>query len=273
VVLHPSGQRSRSSIDALPFLIGRQPDNHLVLRDNRASRMQARIVAGNGSYVLEDLDSRHGTWVNGNRIARHVLRNSDRIDLGVPESYQLTFALESGGIHRILGQLSATPKSGGMGDNNLAKLRSLMEVARALQNSLSTQEVLTAVVDAALAVTGCERGFLLLRKGDALEVSVSRDLEGKTLEADDLRVPTAVIRARRNRRKDWIAAWPRWSCGEWCACRWCWCRADPWKRLAWRRTRSRPWGCCISILAYRRRTCRPGIARSCRRWPSRLPRF
>ncbi|HSP66367.1 MAG TPA: SpoIIE family protein phosphatase [Bryobacteraceae bacterium] len=205
VVLHPSGQRSRTSIDSLPFLIGRQPDNHLVLRDNRASRTQARIVADNGSYVLEDLNSRHGTWVNGGRIARHVLRNSDRIDLGVPESYQLTFALEAGGINRILGQLSAPPRSGGMGDNNLAKLRSLMEVARALQNSLSTQEVLTAVVDAALAVTGCERGFLLLRKGDTLEVAVARDLEGKALEADDLRVPTAVIQRALNSRRELLS--------------------------------------------------------------------
>ena len=205
VVLHPSGQRSRTAIDALPFLIGRQPDNHLVLRDNRASRTQARIVAENGSYVLEDLNSRHGTWVNGGRIARHILRNSDRIDLGIPESYQLTFALETGGINRILGQLSATPKSGGMGDNNLAKLRSLMEVARALQNSLSTQEVLTAVVDAALAVTGCERGFLLLRKGDSLEVSVARDLEGQSLDADDLRVPTSVIQRALNSRRELLS--------------------------------------------------------------------
>jgi len=205
VVLHPSGQRSRTAIEALPFLIGRQPDNHLVLRDNRASRTQARIVSENGSYVLEDLNSRHGTWVNGVRIARHSLRNSDRIDLGIPESYQLTFALEAGGINRILGQLSATPKSGGMGDNNLAKLRSLMEVARALQNSLSTQEVLTAVVDAALAVTGCERGFLLLRKGDTLDVAVSRDLEGQSLDADDLRVPTAVIQRALNSRRELLS--------------------------------------------------------------------
>jgi len=205
VVLHPSGQRSRTSIEALPFLIGRQPDNHLVLRDNRASRTHARIVSENGNYVLEDLNSRHGTWVNGGRIARHVLRNSDRIDLGIPESYQLTFALETGGINRILGQLSATPKSGGMGDNNLAKLRSLMEVARALQNSLSTQEVLTAVVDAALAVTGCERGFLLLRKGDSLDVAVSRDLEGQSLDADDLRVPTAVIQRALNSRRELLS--------------------------------------------------------------------
>lgn len=205
VVLHPSGQRTRSAIETLPFTIGRQADNHLVLRDNRASRTQARIVADRGDYVLEDLNSRHGTWVNGERIARHVLRNSDRIDLGIPESYQLTFTLEGGEINRIMGQISASTRAGGMGDNNLAKLRSLMEVARALQNSLSTQEVLTAVVDAALAVTGCERGFLLLRKGDGLEVSVTRDLEGKTLDANDLHVPTAVIQKALNSRRELLS--------------------------------------------------------------------
>src|SRR4029077_19193201 len=145
-----------------------------------------------------------GTWVNGERIARHILRNSDRIDLGVPESYQLTFTLEAGEINRIMDQLS-TSRSGGMGDNNLAKLRSLVEVARALQNSLSTAEVVTAVVDAALAVTGCERGFLLLRKGDGLEVSVSRDLEGRALDAGDLRVPTAVIQRALNTRRELLS--------------------------------------------------------------------
>ena len=205
VVLHPSGQRTRTAIETLPFLIGRQPDNHLVLRDNRASRTHARILSENGNYVLEDLDSRHGTFVNGERIKRHLLRNSDRIDLGVPESYQLTFTLEAGEIHRILDQMSSTSRVGGMGDNNLAKLRSLVEVARALQNSLSTQEVLTAVVDAALAVTGCERGFLLLRKGDSLEVSVSRDLEGQALDAGDLRVPTAVIQRALNSRRELLS--------------------------------------------------------------------
>ena len=205
VVLNPSGQRTRTAIEAVPFMIGRQPDNNLVLRDNRASRTHARIIAENGQYVLEDLDSRHGTWVNGERVARHVLRNSDRIDLGVPESYQLTFTLEAGEINRILDQITSTSHSAGMGDNNLAKLRSLVEVARALQNSLSTQEVLTAVVDAALAVTGCERGFLLLRKGDSLEVSVARDLEGQPLDAGDLRVPTNVIQRALNSRRELLS--------------------------------------------------------------------
>ena len=61
----------------------------------------------------------------------------------------------------MLDQFSA-PKSASAGAGNLAKLRALVEVARALQNSLSTDDVLAAVVDAALAITGFERGFLLL---------------------------------------------------------------------------------------------------------------
>jgi serine phosphatase RsbU (regulator of sigma subunit)/pSer/pThr/pTyr-binding forkhead associated (FHA) protein len=205
LILHPGGQRSRVPVRPLPFTLGRQADNHLVLRDNRASRAHARIVEEHGSYVLEDLNSRHGTWVNGERVGRHRLRNSDRIELGVRDSYQLTFSVEHGEINRIMDQFSSTSRSGGLGANNLAKLRSLVEVARALQNSLSTQEVLTAVVDAALAVTGCERGFMLLGQQDDLNVSVARDRTGRDLEAAELRVPTSVIRKALNSRRELLS--------------------------------------------------------------------
>src|SRR5271168_934677 len=89
LVLNPSGQRTRVPLEPLPFTFGRHADNNLVLRDNRVSRNHARISFENGHYVVEDLSSRHGTWVNGERIARHALHNSDRIDFGVRESYQL----------------------------------------------------------------------------------------------------------------------------------------------------------------------------------------
>ena len=204
-VLNPSGQRQRVDLDPLPFLIGRNTSNNLVLRDNRVSREQARIFAENGHYMIEDLDSRHGTWVNGQQIARHVLRNSDRIDFGVRDSYQITFALDPGEIHRIMDQFGTTSRPGGEAANHLGKLRSLMEVARALQNSLSTNEVLTAVVDAALSVTGCERGFMLLRKEGDLEVAVARDKEGKQLPREELRVPTSVIQRALHSRRDLLS--------------------------------------------------------------------
>ena len=211
LVLAPSGQRSRVALDTMPFGIGRQSGNNLVLRDNRTSRNHCHIVFENGSYAIEDLNSRHGTFVNGKQISRHVLHNSDRIEFGVRDSYQLTFSAEQQDIQRLLGQIGsvATPAGEASGAGNLIKLRSLVEVARALQNSLSTAEVLTAVVDAALAVTGCERGFLLLRpQGDKdadLDVSVARDRSGSELQPEDLRVPRHLIRQALTSRRELLS--------------------------------------------------------------------
>ena len=201
MVIQPSGNRSRLPLTPLPFQIGRQADNHLVLRDNRASRSHARIFVENGEYFVEDLGSRHGVYVNGERVSRQKLVNSDRIDFGFQDSYKLIFTLEEDEIHKILEQISV-PAAAGAG--NLAKLRALVEVARALQSSLSTHDVLTAVVDAALAVTGAERGFLLLRKNadSELDVSVARDKNGAPLASSELKVPMSVInRALRTRRE------------------------------------------------------------------------
>jgi phosphoserine phosphatase RsbU/P len=198
-VTNPSGNRTRVMVDPIPFLIGRQGENNLVLRDNRVSRSHARISAENGEYFIEDLDSRHGVFVNGERIQRHRLSDGDRIDFGFQDSYRLAFTFEEDELNRVLGQMSV---AAGSGANNLSKLRSLVEVARALQSSLSTSDVLAAVVDAALSVTGAERGFLLLAKDDQLEVHVARDRRGAPLGTADLGVPRSLInRALRTRRE------------------------------------------------------------------------
>ncbi|MGI8741584.1 MAG: SpoIIE family protein phosphatase [Bryobacteraceae bacterium] len=202
VVTNPSGNRSRVGITPIPYLIGRHAGNHLVLRDNRASRNHARIVQENDSYFVEDLNSRHGVYVNGEKVTRRQLANSDRIDFGYQDSYKLVFTLEEGQIHRMLEQISTSSGPSVTGGGGLAKLRALVEVARALQSSLTTEEVLASVVDAALAVTATERGFLLLRKENDLEVTVARDRHGKPLPSTDLQVPTSLIsRALRSRRE------------------------------------------------------------------------
>ena len=64
-----------------------------------------------------------------------------------------------------------------------------MEVARALQNSLSTNEVLITVVDAALSVTGCDRGFLMLRRGDGAGRRGGPRPRRQASPQDELRVP------------------------------------------------------------------------------------
>ena len=204
VVIDPSGHRNRVPLSPLPFLIGRQSDNHLVLRDSRASRSHCRILAEGGGYVIEDAGSRHGTFVNGERISRHELCSSDRIEFGVADSYQLVFALDGAELKRLMEQVTAAERSAtaaGVGAN-LGKLRAILDLARTLQSSFSIDDVLTSVVDTALAITGAERGFLLLRAGDSLETRVARHARGDRLLANELRVPRDVIRRALEQRRD-----------------------------------------------------------------------
>lgn len=202
-VVNPSGQRSRVLLNQSPFLIGRQSGNQLVLRDNRVSRVHAQITAESGSYTIEDLNSRHGLYVNGDRIqGKHTLFHSDSISFGFPDGYQLIFLQEEREIGRLVDHVASTSKSVGAAGSNLAKLRALVEVARALQSSLSIQEVLESVVEAALVVTGCERGFLLLRGDAGLTVEVARDKDGAAIPPERLGVPTQLIaRALDSRRE------------------------------------------------------------------------
>ncbi len=168
IVVDPSGHRTRVDLAPLPFKIGRQADNDLILRDSRASRLHARILREGAEYKIEDAGSRHGVYVNGKRVESHALRNSDRIEFGFPDSYQLVFATKGAELNRLIDQFGAHEKSGAASSSpgvgaNLAKLRAILDVARTLQTGLSLQDVLNSVVDAALAITGAERGFLLLR--------------------------------------------------------------------------------------------------------------
>ncbi len=85
---------------------------------------------------------------------------------------------------------------------NLGKLRAILELARTLQSSFSVDDVLASVVDTALAITGAERGFLMLRAGDGLETRVARHRSGHNLRETDLRVPREVMhRALQHRRE------------------------------------------------------------------------
>jgi sigma-B regulation protein RsbU (phosphoserine phosphatase) len=202
VVIDPNGHRMRVPIDPLPFEIGRQPGSNLILRDSRVSRAHARILVENGGYVLEDRGSRHGTFVNGQRVARQALHNSDKVEFGAQDSYQLVFALDGADLKRLMDQLPAADKPVSGVGANLGKLRAILDLARTLQSSFSIDDVLASVVDTALTITGAERGFLMLREGQGLETRVARHRGGQNLKESDLQVPREVLhRALQHRRE------------------------------------------------------------------------
>lgn len=62
--------------------LGRSQDNDVHVPDQRASRHHARIDSQQGVYVISDLGSANGTFVNGQRIQRQALRDGDEIRIG-----------------------------------------------------------------------------------------------------------------------------------------------------------------------------------------------
>jgi hypothetical protein len=61
--------------------LGRRSDNHVVVDDMRVSRVHAQIRAIRGHYVIFDLDSSGGTYVNGVLTSRVTLYPGDVISL------------------------------------------------------------------------------------------------------------------------------------------------------------------------------------------------
>jgi pSer/pThr/pTyr-binding forkhead associated (FHA) protein len=67
------------------FLIGRLPDCDLPLNENTLSAKHAKISRAGDRFEIIDLNSTNGTFVNGERITRKVLRSDDRIRVDVFE--------------------------------------------------------------------------------------------------------------------------------------------------------------------------------------------
>lgn len=65
-----------------PFTLGRDPGNDIILRDPKVSRHHAEIVFERGFFVLHDLSSANGTFVNGKRIRIAPLTHGSRLKLG-----------------------------------------------------------------------------------------------------------------------------------------------------------------------------------------------
>src|SRR4051812_34356889 len=64
-------------------IIGRQPDAAIYLESLAVSRQHARIVCDKGTYLVEDLGSSNGTWVNGMQIKGRVqLSENDELQIG-----------------------------------------------------------------------------------------------------------------------------------------------------------------------------------------------
>lgn len=74
-----------------PVTIGRHLENDCVINEPHISRQHAKIEYEHGKYVLYDLDSSSGTFINNKKIACQELNNGDIILLG---NYPMMFMFD-----------------------------------------------------------------------------------------------------------------------------------------------------------------------------------
>ncbi len=177
-----NGHEERRELGDADVLIGRQASADIVLPDAFISRRHAIIRKGSDGYFLEDLNSAHGTSVNGERIATKLLTSGDRIELadgrlelefwsGDPEGAAATFDRLSG----------------------LEKISCILDFQFQHGGQLSPDVMFQQILRSALTISGAERGFVMLRRGGNIEYVVGLDQAARTLSQADFETSRSVV--------------------------------------------------------------------------------
>jgi serine phosphatase RsbU (regulator of sigma subunit)/pSer/pThr/pTyr-binding forkhead associated (FHA) protein len=198
------------------ILIGRRADAQIVLTHPVVSRQHARITREEHpdgvKWVIADLQSSHGTWVNGTRIDRRPLRPHDRIRLG-EQGVEMTYLeasesqlssstslLDGLGVERSMRRLAGLPEEPG-GHSELEKISCLLDLHYSFGKAFSAEKTFQHILQSALTISGAERGFIMRRAATLEDGGGSRDFLfevgldgfGRLLDSSDFHTSGTVV--------------------------------------------------------------------------------
>jgi serine phosphatase RsbU (regulator of sigma subunit) len=175
-------------IDHTPFSVGRKMDKDLVIADPRVSRDHALLISENGKFFVEDQGSKHGTFVNGERVDRKQLEPHDRLEFGARDTIYAVFHLQhltSNTARDFLSQISEI--------TDLEKLTIFLEAARKLNTTGVLDEILLTLLDVTLKLACAERGYVFLKDKDGtLKLAAGRNSKGELL-LDDTTISHSIL--------------------------------------------------------------------------------
>ncbi len=182
------------NLDHSPFSVGRKVDKDLVIADPRVSRDHALIVSENGVFSVVDQGSKHGTFVNGERVQRKTLERNDRLEFGVREVAYIVFNPQQGtsnSAREFLSQISGMHISEETTD--LEKLILFLEAARKLNTVGVLDEILMTLLDVTLKLTRAERAFVFMKNDQGeLRLAAGRNSKAEPL-LDDKTISHSIL--------------------------------------------------------------------------------
>lgn len=181
LVLQGPDKGRRFELPDAPTLIGRGSEQ-LPLTDNTVSRRHAELFPREGSWIIKDLGSANGTYVNGIRVENTCeLKLGDQIRVGRTllvfgaqpgvsriSSRSVALAGEEAGMdssimHAVAGNedsmILAVPEPAAAAMSNL---KILYQLGAALGSSFNIDQVLEVVMDLVFENVKADRGFILL---------------------------------------------------------------------------------------------------------------
>lgn len=197
--------RTTGKIERFPFVCGRLPGSDLVLSHPYVSRRHAQITREDGEYMLVDLGSRHGTYVNGKLIRdRSPLREGDVLAFGTLSGPTLHFGISAATSTSTIRDLIQQMPEVGVANTSIEKLRWFFDAARKLTGEGGMEQILAALLETTLELTEVERGYVFLcAPSGELQLAMGRSREGTPL-TDDATVSHGAIREALTTAREFI---------------------------------------------------------------------
>ena len=126
--------------------IGRHPLSEVCLTDGMVSLCHAEIRRGaDGTFVIVDVGSRHGTYLGSKRVTEARLAHGDEVLVG---PIRLRF--------------EDAPAAASPADNEIARLRAMVELSRAIGVEHDLERLVERILDTAFQLLPADRGAIML---------------------------------------------------------------------------------------------------------------
>jgi transcriptional regulator with GAF, ATPase, and Fis domain len=149
--------------------IGRSDENDIALDDPLLADSHAHVHFDGRDFNVTSIDKNGDLTVNGKRRKKHRLVHQDQLKIGATD---LTFSLYDE---------PATDEEAAKTMEALNSYRKLFEFSEKLLANYELADLLESLMDAVIAITNADKGFLILLEGNDLRVKVARNVRKENL--------------------------------------------------------------------------------------------
>jgi len=187
-------------------LIGRLSESDVVLSNPFISRQHAKVLRQGNGFALVDLNSLHGSYVNGVQISEQSLRNGDRITLGreqvnilfftgPDEAFSSDSTLGDEDLEKSMMQLTSVIPLADTESSKLEKISHILDFQYNWGRSFSAERTFRQILEAALKLSGAERGYILLKEELGYKYIVGLNGLGQLLPEDEFQTSQTAVQS------------------------------------------------------------------------------